>query len=379
MPLIPTETVWFTSERTGFNVKMSGKSVLATYARWWSIPAVIAVLSGTPLYVGLPLAGAIAALYAWSWTWAAVRGAHELRRRDFNQLAFGTRCEPEMMPRLMREQIATALHQRWDRLDAGRSPDDVARFGAKNSGEAVIAYGVLRMAALDGGGRTELDAAERILRGTHDALPADQGPYRDAAQEPVSAPPTSDVIHAQVASAATNVSGGRSPMPPQPGLKRHGKALAAASFIGALAAGAGVSANSAGLRGTEEVKVSELTSHHDTGQYVTITCDQIERYGEFTEYSGKRTLHEVYACEQDQQILPVITGPGDTVDRTVEGQLLPMRNSQLQWPSDVRAEAVPYYIEAGSHSCALAGALGCIAGVLVALGAGAFFIVKSRR
>jgi hypothetical protein len=72
------------------------------------------------------------------------------------------------MPAEMRVRIAGALHERWTKMDPGRSPDDVARFGAKSAGEAVAAYGMLRLAALERRGKAERDAAEQLLRGTHD-------------------------------------------------------------------------------------------------------------------------------------------------------------------------------------------------------------------
>src|SRR5439155_14303832 len=152
------------------------------------------------------------------------------------RLAFGTRCDPAHMDDLMRVQIGSALKDRWAKIDAGRSPDDVARFGAKSSGEAVVAYGMLRLAALERNSKAEEAAADRILAGTHDTLPSDQGPYRDAAVEPAAEAPSTGQIHAQVAAAATHYDASRGRAPAYvPVKKNKARPLAVVAGIVALA------------------------------------------------------------------------------------------------------------------------------------------------
>ena len=129
---------------------------------------------------------------------AARRLAH--RRSDFQMLAFGTRCDPERMTSEMRAQLKLGLDERLAALDVKRSPDEVAELlGATSTREAVIAYGLLRLAAIDAPRDARVKAAtaaRRILDGARDAAPASDGPYRAADQDAASPPIFTDVANA---------------------------------------------------------------------------------------------------------------------------------------------------------------------------------------
>jgi hypothetical protein len=160
----------------GFPIDRCGKSVLAGYLRFWG-PALAVIGVATLTIPGIALALLAAAACAWAWTWHSLRGDHAHRRSDFQFLAYGTRCDPRHFPRDMRARMKVDLDRRWTALATARPPEDVARFGAKTLDEAVTAYGLLRLTALDG--HAEADAAaDKILHDTRD-MPADTaGPYR---------------------------------------------------------------------------------------------------------------------------------------------------------------------------------------------------------
>src|SRR5262245_62075970 len=79
VPLIPVDTLWVTHDSdegcyNGHPVKMSGRSILAGYARVWGpVAAIGAFLAGS--VTGLVAAGALIAVSAWTWSWRSVRSA----------------------------------------------------------------------------------------------------------------------------------------------------------------------------------------------------------------------------------------------------------------------------------------------------------------
>jgi len=174
MPLFPTQSYWITQSGEtplGFEIGFHGRSILAAYLRMWAPLIGIACLA-----TGSSIMGAVfAALAVWAWLW---RGKPAQRRSDFNLVAYGTRCEPGLMPRDMRDRIKNALAAQWEKLALGKPPEDVAQFGAKTIEEASTAYGLLRFAAIerrDPGGHA---FADRIAAGQYDKAPAGDGPYR---------------------------------------------------------------------------------------------------------------------------------------------------------------------------------------------------------
>jgi hypothetical protein len=186
VPLVPVSTLWVTRDLddgySGHAVAMSARSVVAGYARVWGpVAAICAVISGT--VGGYVAAGAMMAMSAWTWSWRSVRAARERRRSDFHQLAFGTRCDPlDMDPRLA-SVLQADVAERWAQVADGNTPEDVARLGAANPAQAVLAYASLRLAARLAPGdaaRAARAASERVLDALKDANPValEGGPYR---------------------------------------------------------------------------------------------------------------------------------------------------------------------------------------------------------
>jgi hypothetical protein len=191
VPLVPVGTLWVTRDvDNGYNghpVRMSGRSVLAGYARVWGpLAAIGAFIAGSA--GGVVAAAALIALCAWTWTWRSVRGGREQRRSDFHLLAFGTRCDPLNME----EELATSLQphvaRRWAEVAEGNSPEDIARIGAANPSQAVLAYASLRLAARlaprDQLRKQSLDNSERILDSIKDTPTLEGGPYRASPKLP---------------------------------------------------------------------------------------------------------------------------------------------------------------------------------------------------
>jgi hypothetical protein len=184
LPLFPVSAMWVTRDGYGHTMKMSGKSVVAAYARTWGVILGIAGLVG---WIGLPAAIAGVALAAVSWAWKDVSTASDKRRSDLNLLAFGTRCEPKLLPDGLASGIKAELDARWARISDGQSPDEVARYGTDDVTRAATAYGILRLTALSLPGDQARDAeaqAARIAEGVREKGQLEAGgPYRSQALE----------------------------------------------------------------------------------------------------------------------------------------------------------------------------------------------------
>ena len=188
VPLVPVGTLWVTRDLEdgygGHAVAMSGRSVVVGYARVWGfVVAIGAMIAGS--VGGLVAAGALVALSAWTWSWRSVRGARERRRSDFHLLAFGTRCDPLNMDARLASVLQADVAERWAQVSDGNTPEDVARLGAANPAQAVLAYASLRLAARLVPGEhacAARDASERVLDALKDTntVALEGGPYRSS-------------------------------------------------------------------------------------------------------------------------------------------------------------------------------------------------------
>lgn len=188
LPLFPVGAVWITREGYGHSMQMSARGVLAGYARTWGAILGAAGVAGVGGAAGFAVALAAVGTAALSLSWRKPAGKAAERRSDMNQLAFGTRCEPSLMPEELVVVLRPELESRWAQLANGETPSDVARFGTDDPARAAAAYGVLRLAALTlpGAQRSEAEAeAARIADKVHD-LPqlTEGGPYRNALLPP---------------------------------------------------------------------------------------------------------------------------------------------------------------------------------------------------
>lgn len=190
VPIVPVGTMWVARDlNEGFNghaVAMSGRSVVAGYARVWGpVAAFGAIAFGSA--GGFLAAGALLGLSAWSWTWRSVRGARERRRSDFHAAAFGTRCDPLRMDHELASVLQFQIAERWAQVADGRTPEDVARLGAANPDQAILAYASLRLAARLAPAehaRKAREQSERVLDALKelDEAALEGGPYRSATQ-----------------------------------------------------------------------------------------------------------------------------------------------------------------------------------------------------
>ncbi|MEO7731633.1 MAG: hypothetical protein ABIY55_11715 [Kofleriaceae bacterium] len=156
VPLVPVQALWVTQEVDGryhgHDVKMSGRSVLAGYARIWGpLAAVIAVATGG--VGGVVAAAAALGATAMTWTWRSRRSAREQRRSDFHLLAFGTRCDPLDMEQPLASTLQHNIAQRWAEVSGGNTPEDVARRGEPGAGRARVCVAPAGRAARAGHAR----------------------------------------------------------------------------------------------------------------------------------------------------------------------------------------------------------------------------------
>jgi hypothetical protein len=188
VPLVPIGTLWVTrnieGKLGGHAVAMNPRSVVAGYARVWGPVAAVAAIA-TASVGGLIVAGALAGLCAWSWSWRSLRSARERRRSDFHQLALGTRCDPLRMEPELASVLQADVAGRWAQVADGRTPEDVARLGATTPVQAVLAYASLRLAARlapPEHARAARADSERVLDAVRDIdeLALEGGPYRAA-------------------------------------------------------------------------------------------------------------------------------------------------------------------------------------------------------
>jgi hypothetical protein len=197
VPIIPVDTLWVTralpSGNQGHAVAMNARSVVAGYARIWGPIAAVGALALGGIG-GFVAAGAFAAFSAWTWSWRSLRDPRERRRSDFHLRAFGTRCDPLRMDLRLASALQADIAARWAQVSEGSTPDDVARLGAANPGQAILAYASLRLAARlapPHHARTAREASDRILDAIRDIdeLALDGGPYRSTGQPQLPAGP----------------------------------------------------------------------------------------------------------------------------------------------------------------------------------------------
>ncbi|HEY1812584.1 MAG TPA: hypothetical protein VGG74_09585 [Kofleriaceae bacterium] len=384
MPILPVSSFWVTQQldgaARGFTIRTSGKSIAAAYLRCWGpVAAFGALVAGGA--VGFVIAALLASASAWAWTWRSLRGELTLRQSDFQMLAFGTRCDPERMPAEMREKLKHGLDERWAALDAKRSPDEVAEHGAASTREAVIAYGLLRLASIDAprGARAKAaQAAQRIVEGAHEAMPAGDGPYR--AVEPTETPIFGDVANAATAMSAANATLAANASNAARMARRVGKwwhptraKVFLAVFV-TLACIGGLSQEGPALCGAREL--SSIDAHVSSNELVSLQCaGDVENIGQFEH--GER----VYGCIVGNVIVPVV---GDVDGSVAIGTVHSMTSGVYQWPSDILTspQFASSYLKVESLAAHRAIAIALIAGLAALFGIVVVwlrFVVRRRR
>jgi hypothetical protein len=197
MPLFPvSSTMWVQQHDEdhfrGHRTRWSWKSLAAAYLRTWGllfgaillVPSLFLLFTSftqftsrwTSFVLGALLVGA--ALYSWSWR--RISPEQQLRRSMFASVV-GTHCDPEMLPDDMVLSLRQSIDKLWEARFPSQTPNDVARFGAKEPAQTALAYSLLRLLAREVEPSKEkelLDLAETIARGIPREQPAQESPYR---------------------------------------------------------------------------------------------------------------------------------------------------------------------------------------------------------
>jgi hypothetical protein len=318
IPLFPLSSFWVTQDlgngqRMGFPIKMHGKSVLATYLRIWGLPIGIGLFAAGSVTAAI-VGAALLALSLWSWTWRTRRGDMNLKRSDFDRVALGSRCNPAWMTEDMRERIGKSLETTLAKREDARPPDDVARFGAKDVQEAVLAYGLLRISAIKH--KAAADSADRLLASAFEELPSEGGPYRENLGSAV--PELGAAISAAARAAAQAA---RVPKRPRwfhkPWVQAIGLALLTPAAI------AGVAGIYKGVGPARDIGHKELSSiHPPTSRHVAVTCDAIQDLG-WQVLENDEVKEEIVFCQIGKHLLPVVSAKGEnpTASGKVDGEL----------------------------------------------------------
>ncbi|MBS1117945.1 MAG: hypothetical protein H6Q90_173 [Deltaproteobacteria bacterium] len=420
MPLIPMSSFWVTRTSGGsvhgFEIRSSVKSIIAAYLRWWGPVLALLVFSFARGVIGALAAAPIVAAVAYAWRWRAVRGTKARRQSDCDRLVFGSRCPPMLMTADMRQQLRRSLDARWSKLGGGRSPEDVVSFGARTPEDSLVAYGLLRLAAIEHGDRAAAAAADRIFDGLDPERLAGS-PYRgDAgvafvAAEPgeseleIGEPSASDAPADWSARVLCSVGSCVGVLGPSGACKTCGKRpgdmvdwpppsstqrtpwwaapisaglkfSAIFVIVGSLAVlGWGAKA----LRATTDVDARFLAREASSSSYVEVVCDELELIGTFEDGTNG------YVCTTGDRILPVaglvervapgITLVGELHERDGDGHA-------YQWPLDLRTDPATTmgYLEVRSSAVRqlrrVAGVLGLLGLLGIVIG---YLLVRRRR
>jgi hypothetical protein len=380
MPLVPTASMWVTREgqdgsRLGLEIPLDGKSVLAAYLRTWGLVGALAAFFITPGLVSGLVALGLLALSLYSWTWRGLRGVLARKRSDFNLLAYGTRCEPAKMPSETRVAVTAALEGRHATLPEQRPVEDIARFGARDLDEAVIAYGLLRLAAISHRDPQAEAAADRLVAGSHDTAPTGEGPYREIRRADDARPPqalVAEVAGRQAAEAGASRASGFLGLPGMKLILLAGLALFSAGMI---------ATNSEALFGCDEITYAELATTPPYFKYVAVTCDSTELFGHTVRPRTGSPAESVFRCYLGDHTLVVTADPkATTLDRRVEGRIRKSFEWRGEWPAELdEPSTLRLYLDAKGHQNDLAFAIAGLVAAAAALGLGGFWLVRFLR
>ena len=320
IPLFPVESFWITSDlgdgqRLGFPIKLHAKSVLATYLRLWAPCIAVLVFLSFRSPAATVLTIALAALSAWSWMWGPRRGALARRRSDFDRVALGSRCDPAWMPDDMRRRLSRTLESQLARLPDARPPDDVARFGARNLDEAILAYGLLRLSAVEH--RAAAAAADRLLASTFDELPSEGGPYRERLAGSVPQLGAAISAAARAKAKAARAQSAAAAKPRWAGwlwLKLAGLLCLTPMLVGAVV-------GLFSLAVPRPADPHELTGSRSLTVRVTVRCDRVLD-GNWQVRDHDARVQRVDFCWLGGRVLPVVSRADEPIDSpTIRGAL----------------------------------------------------------
>lgn len=378
VPIIPLGSYWVMGE-AAIETPLRAKSMLAGYGRV-TAPAVagLILVSVGPFSVAAALlcAAPLLVLSALAWTWRALPASQQ-RRSDFNRAAFGTRCEPRFMPGGLRAELKAGLDRLWDARKPSKSPNDVADHGATDANEAVIAYGLLRLAGVEHA--AEDAAADRILDGAQEPTAVGDGPYRTAM--PAAADPV-----AMVDGTAPMSVPGAPPLPPAtpPTYARRAKHDAKNTLHNArlgLVVATVLGLGGVGVYLTYSAAPVEMTASNiervASADAVRVHCDAFEPAWTESDRRGEET--NIALCVLGDKVLPVKVNalpPSGTGPTVLEGSLLPLP-STARWVEEgynadpgLAAARLNWVLDAASHRAAIS-----IIGIIFAVLGGVAWVV----
>ena len=385
VPLVPTGSRWVTRElngqQLGLPIGLHAKSIAAAYLRTWALVVAAAMFGFAPGIVTGIVAVALCAASAYSWSWRGLRGVRARQRSDFNLLAYGTRCEPALIMRDVRVKLVEELEGRRTRLPEQRPVEDIARFGANDLQEAVIAYGLLRLAALEQHDPDAEAGADRLLVGSHETVPSGEGPYRQTRPEA----PDAAATHAQLSQVASihsarvhgaSRAAGTDSLWARPGMK--------AIIVAALAvvAAALIGLNREALFGCDDATLAQLETNAPIYKYVAVTCDSFDEGGEIVDPRTNAASEHVFLCHLGSRVLVVTAEPSvNSLPQRIEGRVRKPSHSKWTWPEDLRTDpaTLQLYLDTKGHANDLAWAIAGIVVGLAALGLGAFWLLRFVR
>ncbi len=240
----------------------------------------------------------------------------------------------------LREQLAAQLAATWDARAPVRTPDDVARHGATDIEEAVLAYGMLRLEGLAVGGGSSAAAADRVLRGDFEP------PVRTLGGGPYRAPPalTAADVHGGISAAAAELAGGTPACSAdeiisamavthqafaQARAERRRGVRSPGVFTVGIPLALAVTATCAALvlryaprcETPPAVTLAALATGDVHGAMVTVTCDRVVHAGRHAD-EKHQTLDEAYMCVQGHHTLAVIASAGTAeLDPVIAGEV----------------------------------------------------------
>lgn len=379
-PLFPVGS-WWVTPTGGHSIKPNVKSIAAGYLRVWGPIAAVGLLSaglgtrGSSVSASLAClvtAGVIAALSAWSWTWRSLRGAATQRRSDFNYVAFGSRCEPSRRFAGDRAELKRDLDRRWHERAPAQNPNEVAAYGAGDAGEAVLAYGLLRLSSIDRGkaGASDGSDADRILAGKHTQPTVEDGPYRagvGTAADPKTAADLAALVSARAAQTTREIA--TTAVGRAYGLRRarrRSRLQLAGLIVLSLAAVGGTVAFINALRPTLAVTINELRSAHPPKRRVVeLSCDALEppRWEEYDRHGA--TTARIAMCKIGRYYVPVkLSGTGPFPAFKISGKLIEITGRELwvrqglETEPELEAQTIDLYLDTTKDGDLVGGAIG---------------------
>lgn len=376
LPLVPESSFWVTHQEgdsvRGFEIATCRESVIAAYLRWWGPILALAALASVPFVLGAVVTASIAAAIIYTWRWRSMHTARARRQSEGDALVFGTHCPPALMTPDMRQALRIRLEERWAKVSDGRAPEDMVGFGG-NSEQRLLAYGLLRLAAVDHRDPAASGAADRILDGLG-TEPLESTPYRgDAGVAFGEAGATAD----EATEARDDVAGESSEwsertlcsfgscvgvIGPSGACKACGKrpgdavepvarpeARPAPWWASAFSTGGRIAfwiaawgmvaltvVGARALLPTTRADASYLAETASSVSYVEVVCDSLELVGKF---SGGM---EAYACMVGDVVLPIAGTPTSTAPGTTVVGRLANDSDEYRWPAELRLSAKGY-------------------------------------